>query len=1105
MASSHLPTASSTSRYLLHVIPPRHLPHDTDDLAPVPATASGYHTQFRRGVLVPVYSTLQSQLTAIAREYALPSTVGMVLYLITTMNAASNEEPGPRISEDIWKHIWTRVLKAEKDELLTPGPKPLGLGLGYGIAGRSSPALLQDVMGTPLQQSQNLRALVSPRLPDAPSLTPSPSTPSQSAYSSQSEVDTPESASSVDPSTEASSIPLPGLESPSLVPVLAKVEFDIDRRNAGWYKAWVRSRRITHAKRAESRMSGRRSVSEAGEGEEGEEESKKAPMDLRLVGKMNKRANRPAFLVTEEEEEGYEQLDDDGDDELTARLDAMRADGDPLDDVFGTDAETWAEMRAESGANPNKDPKVVDLALDAAAVSNLPDDLEEGDEAQMPEGDDEAEVSELLDRMPKPPLTVSIPPEEEANAKRQSEPTTAGTIRKHVPPPLHLMPQSHGELGVPEQSPNPSSAGSAQLAYLSSPKSDGVPTGSEPEGNPRVSSHSLFPEEDDDDEEEELDEELLKKVNIRSPEDEKRDGAVFDDLDLGLDPSLDDGDYDDSDPYDRRKSQYIMAAQLDEIEKTLAQFSPRPHLQSVDLKPEDIPIHRRAQSNSSMRSPTSSYSRRSGNDSPPLKSPTGSGAAWPAVPYSALNNKDADDDRPPSPPKFAFNGVTTEPPKQFQRQSTRSDAPSDETLARQRALAEEHGLYPPLTVPNMYGTTGSLDSPVIPLSPDPFGRYPSEAEATRIESERNSQSYSDDGSTTQAASVPDRASLMVPGPSTPDSRPQSLTPSSRFSMESDEIAKAASVQANSKSSSPSLMSVKTIRKLWRKSDVKRESVSTQGKPESRPVSPNMPPQAPQVPQPQPQPQPQPAGRSRAKSISKSSIPPTEYPPFVPASMPPRNNLRALRFDQESPYPIHPVRPVRSPSPPRPVPQQAPPPAAGSQRNSVRKSILKSLKGGSLSTGSAKSSISSTASRSSTEQQPEPKRRRRPSMLDMAAGAMRSSLSLGSSTSLSDIPPSPALPEQYAQHNRSTSRPSVSSNASAASSPPRMRSPLMAPSSSPPRNGLTAAGRQSHASDDSSYESRRSFDASQFEIVSPPHGSLSYPYHGLDQSVMAYRD
>lgn len=529
-----------------------HLPHDADDLegTPVPPTASGYHTQFRRGVLVPLYSTLQSQLSAIAREYALPSTVGMVLYLVTTMNATHEEEPGPRISDDIWKHIWTRVLRVEKDELLTPGPKPLGLGLGYGIAGRSSPALLQDVAHGPLQ-SQSLRALISPRLPDtAPaSFTPSPSTPSQSAYSSQSDLDTPESTTSVDGPSIANSLPLPGLESPALVPVLAKVEFDIDKKKAGWYDIWVRSRRMNYAKRAESRL-GSQSGSRSATGEDESEEARRAPIGLELVDKVNKNKG-PSFLLTTEaceepeelddgEDAGYEQLADQEeteDEDLAARLNGVT--GDPLEDVFGQDDEMWASMHAAAGRRQSN-PNVVDLALDASAVSNLPDDFEENDDSTLPIPDDEADVSELLNRMPKPPLTVSIPEGAEiALTKRQSSPTTAGTVKRHIPPPLHLLPQVQGELGIPEQaSPLPSSAGSAQLAYLGTPSSDGIAQESELGINMDTTRQSLFPEDDDDDDEESLDEDLSKKVNIRSPEDEKRDGAFFDVLNLGLDPSL---------------------------------------------------------------------------------------------------------------------------------------------------------------------------------------------------------------------------------------------------------------------------------------------------------------------------------------------------------------------------------------------------------------------------------------------------------------------------------------------------------------------------------------------------------------------------------------
>lgn len=516
----------------------------------MPPTASGYHNQFRRGVLVPVYSTLQSQLSAIAREYALPSTVGMVLYLVTTLN---EEEPGPRISDDIWRHIWTRVLRVEKDELLTPGPKPLGLGLGYGIAGRSSPALLQDIAHGPLQ-SQSLRALISPRLPDPASVsfTPSPSTPSQSAYSSQSDLDTPESTTSMDGPSVANSLRLPGLESPALVPVLAKVEFDIDKKKAGWYDVWVRSRRKNQAKRAESRL-GSRSGSRSATGEE--DDVRQAPIGLELVDKANKDKG-PSFLVTTEAYEEPEELDDHGeadyeqlndqaeteDEDLAARLNGVA--GDPLEDVFGQDEEMWAGMQASAG-HRQLNPNVVELALDASAVSKLPDDLEGNDDSTLPIPDDEADVSELLNRMPKPPLTVSIPKAAEiALAKRQSSPTTAGTVKRHPPPPLHLLPQVQGELGVPEQaSPLPSSAGSAQLAYLGTPSSDSVAQDSELGIGVDTTRQSLFPDDDDEDDDESLDEDLSKKVNIRSPEDEKRDGAFFDVLNLGLDPSLtNDGD-----------------------------------------------------------------------------------------------------------------------------------------------------------------------------------------------------------------------------------------------------------------------------------------------------------------------------------------------------------------------------------------------------------------------------------------------------------------------------------------------------------------------------------------------------------------------------------
>ncbi|KAI0803172.1 hypothetical protein BC629DRAFT_1591260 [Irpex lacteus] len=1116
----------STSKYMLHVIPPMSLPHDTDDteLTPPPPTASGYHSQFQRGVLVPLYSTFQSQLAAIAREYALPSTSGIELFLVSSLNTEDSNEPGARLSELIWKHIWTRVLTFEKDELMTPGPKPLGLGMNYSLASHSTPSLLQDLASPSVI---SLRSVVPPRLTETPqptisTVTPSTSTPSQSVYTSQSEMDTPESASSVEPPHGADSLPLPGLGSNSLLPVLAKVEFEIDKRRARWYDAWIKSRKNNFAKRAESRQGGRSgSRSELDEDGEG---SKKAPIDLALVDKLNGVNPSPnLFLTTEastEPEElvlddgGYQQLEEadederegegDGedrvdDDEATPGLDGR----DPLEDVFGKDEETWNDIHHSGEQTRQANPHVVDLALDAAAVSNLPDDLEADDEHRMPSGNAEAEVDELLEKMGKPELLVSIPEASPSSDKRQSSPTTASTAKRHIPPPITIIRSASGnELIVPEQpTPLTGSTDGAHLAYLSTP-------------SPSESPENRSSDEDDV----ESAEDLVGK--IRSPEDDKRAGVFFDDLDLGLDPSLTaEGEYDESDPYDRRKSQYIMAAELDVLEKNLASLSPR-RLQSVDLKPEDFSPTLSAQ-RGSQRSPSIGSvlsPRRQTEFESPAKSPAG--ASWPAVPYSHLNGNSVEDvGRPPSPPTFAFNGISTEPPKAFSRQREDPNLISNETLARQKALEEENALYPPLVAPSMLTVRRHEDSPIIPLSPDPFGRFPSEAEASFQADEHLS-------------SIPEAGTGLGISVAVPDEgRPPSQAPSSRFSLDSvtsDEVAKVGPGPA--KSSGALSGGVKSIRRLWRRSESKRASISSVIQPPSGRSSPNT------APPPNAQ-----AARTRSKSVSRTPPVPlspalSEMPknglqvPFRPSRELSTDSVRqlrgepvvqSLRFDQESPYPIHPsrsapLRPTTPPSGSRPPSQQTsrPPSAAPDsppQRNSVRKSILKSWKSSNgLSVSSSKGvKNGSTAStpRSSNEQLPETLKKRRPSIVDLASVALRGGSSVGSST-LGELPPSPAIPEQFTHQMRSSSRTSQLSHSNGklsvsssilASSPPRTRSPLNV-ATSPPLNGLIAQQRVSVES----YESRPSFDVSQFEIVSPPPGKLAYPFH-MDAPAVSSRE
>ncbi|GAA5932757.1 hypothetical protein JCM3775_002228 [Rhodotorula graminis] len=123
---------TSSSRFLLTVVPPEHLPHDPPHPRTNPA-CSGYGPpeHFRRGTLVPLYPTLSSQLAAIAREYGLPSSGGLVLYLLSTTDPATQQpfpqsagfagEGGPRISDGAWNLLWAQLMaeeEAERDMLL---------------------------------------------------------------------------------------------------------------------------------------------------------------------------------------------------------------------------------------------------------------------------------------------------------------------------------------------------------------------------------------------------------------------------------------------------------------------------------------------------------------------------------------------------------------------------------------------------------------------------------------------------------------------------------------------------------------------------------------------------------------------------------------------------------------------------------------------------------------------------------------------------------------------------------------------------------------------------------------------------------------------------
>jgi hypothetical protein len=229
---------------------------------------------------------------------------------------------------------------------------------------------------------------------------------------------------------------------------------------------------------------------------------------------------------------GYRQLSDgedregdphDNDRGLTGHITSIH-EKDPLTDVFGSDADTWADIRAAGGDKRISDSGTIGLALTAADLIGLHnDDLQEHHSVIQPE---EEEVRELLHQMSRSGSLLTAPSVDLSSPQATRSLSSTHIAKKHIPPPLILAPKDTiHELAVPsESSPWPSSAESVGLAYLNS------------DSSPRKSLLTGYSEG-----------ETPEKLHHRhtrvqsSAESEKRIGAFYEELDLGLDPTEDVG------------------------------------------------------------------------------------------------------------------------------------------------------------------------------------------------------------------------------------------------------------------------------------------------------------------------------------------------------------------------------------------------------------------------------------------------------------------------------------------------------------------------------------------------------------------------------------
>ena len=306
----------------------------------------------------------------------------------------------------------------------------------------------------------------------------------------------------------------------------------------------------------------------------------------------------------------------------------------------------------------------------------------------------------------------------------------------------------------------------------------------------------------------------------------------------------------------------------------------------------------------------------------------------------------------------------------------------EESKARRREPDDYEPAYPELVTSSSRDPTSS-DSPIIPLSPDPFGRYPSFPSTPSSSSQPSpllDNPLQQPMTRYSAVEVPPEQRASV-SHSLRDSLASTIEaasrpPSSRFSLDSSDEGKNNRISA-------SLNPVKSIKSLWKRS--RKVSISSGSGSTVAALQIGTNPPSPQPPRP-PVPSISSASSSRSltpapstasrESVTSLVIPSDRHPPKALHHTPSLStsqlqksrsspSMRSMVFNQESPYPVH-VLPSNStrrrrtasqvartissasltdadvmPSPPLPPPP--PPPSSSSEKEKAAapKSILKS--------------------------------------------------------------------------------------------------------------------------------------------------------------------
>lgn len=282
--------AQRHSPFLLSVIPPLML-LPTAAVALTPLEIRKRERKWRRGTLMPLQPTLGGMLLCIAREYGLPSTSGIHVYLVlnslgslprssdpptfSDRGEESDDEPdGPRVSSQTWSTLFsTYLVQSSAASNTSRAPTPYQTPVKNGE--REVPFFT-----SPLGQRGNFAKAAPKGHKQSLSLSTLAPVSHKTGHSMDSTVtDIPLASTPLMPLTPST----PSM-SPFTNPIVGTIEFDIDLEEATWYESWKK------------KGGGRRWKKSLRE-EEALESGKK---ELGLVKKMeateNEQEQKPQFL-----------------------------------------------------------------------------------------------------------------------------------------------------------------------------------------------------------------------------------------------------------------------------------------------------------------------------------------------------------------------------------------------------------------------------------------------------------------------------------------------------------------------------------------------------------------------------------------------------------------------------------------------------------------------------------------------------------------------------------------------------------------------------------------------------------------------------------------